>query len=452
MKACYAHAAGSLRQVRVLTRLLILVCANLICALAWAAPGNTDWTSVYAPGGEPSSVSVMTVSGTTAYAEISGPYNGEPSSNADIHLRAFDIPTGALLWENDWAASGIDDAVSDIAASGGRVFIAGAVGANSQFRSYDWVARAYAGDSGTVLWEDRCAVGSAERVLATPRWVYVAGTCSTGTTQTVRVRAYAAATGKLHWEISIPVMSRVFAITLSSDKLVVAGIEKNTGDSLLVRAYGTTRGNYLWQRRPEAAQNILNRVYLAADSRVAYLAWWSDHGDGTYTSAVVAYETVKGHLRWQSFLDDKLSGLALGQGWLYVAKAGGDSMVSAFNASSGLLLWQDHPGTPAAPFGASALAIGGNQLFVGGNAFHPLHESTSNFLVRAYTLSGKLLWADDVPTQASANGNVEDIGWSDGFTVTSGTGFYPPPPQLSVFWQMEGYTAPALRRASLGSP
>lgn len=445
MKPC-SRAPLSWKRVCDLARILAITSAALACVSAWAAPGNTAWSSVYPPGGEHDAVSVMTVSGTTAYAEISGPYNGEPTSNADVHLRAFDIPTGAALWQDDWAPSGIDDGVSDISASGGRVFIAGAVGEMiSEFNAYDWAVRAYAGTSGTVLWEDRCPQGSARRVIATPRWVYVAGACVTETTSVVRVRAYASATGKLRWELKIPDISSIYAITLADDRLVVAGPDHDTGQSLLVRAYGITRGHLLWQRSPPTPQGAFARVdsaFLAANSRVAYLAWGASNGQ----AAIVAYDTGTGRVHWQSYVNDAITALTLAKGWLYVAKAGGESMVSAYDASSGLLRWQDHPGTPAAPFRASALAVGGNQLFVGGSALHPLHEADTNFLVRAYTLGGTLLWADDVPTSAGAN--VEDIAWSNGFTVTSGTGFLPPPPQLSIFWQVQGYTASAVRRAS----
>ena len=167
MRIHHPCASSTLKRVRAFARILIFACIAPACAPAWAAAGNTAWTSVYAPGGEPASMSVMAVSGKIAYAEIAGPYNGEPSSDADIHLRAFDIPTGAVLWEDDWAASSIDDSVSDIAASGGRAFIAGLVGSNSQFRSYDWMVRAYAGKSGAVLWEDRCPAGFAEPLTST---------------------------------------------------------------------------------------------------------------------------------------------------------------------------------------------------------------------------------------------------------------------------------------------
>jgi hypothetical protein len=188
----------------------------------------------------------------------------------------------------------------------------------------------------------------------------------------------------------------------------------------------------------------LNSALLTADSRVTYLAWSANNGK----AAVVAYDTNTGHLRWQSYVDDQITDLALTQGWLYVAKAGGESMVSAYAASSGLLRWQDHPGTPAAPFKALALAVGGNQLFVGGSALHPLHESSSNFLVRAYTLGGKLLWADDVPTQALYGAQIESIGWSGGFAVMSGTSGRLTQPYYSNYWQVQADSAPSVRASS----
>lgn len=437
-------------------RRILPLAALLACTSAWSSPGDTAWTSTYDPGGEPSSMNAMTVSGTTAYAAISGPYNGEPSSHADIHLRAYDIPTGALLWEDVWTSTGqLDNSVSDIAASGGRVFIVAVRGVPGtfNFRSYEWAVRAYVGNSGTVLWEDHCPGGGADRVVATSRWVYVAGACTTGATQTVRIRAYAAATGKLRWERRIPDMYSLSAIALAGDELVVTGIEDLTAQSLLVRAYDVIRGRLRWQRRPELPQGaVVSGSYLAADGRVAYLGWWSDHGDGTSTGTVAAYESTRGRLRWQSHLDGPVTGLALAPGWLYVAKAGGESMVSAYGANSGLLRWQDSPGTPAAPCRASAVTVGGNQLFVAGSAYHPLHETASNFLVRAYTLGGTLLWADDVPTQAKYPANVWEIGWSDGFAVMGGTSGFFQPPFGSTFWQEQGYVSPALRRTSFRSP
>lgn len=458
MKTHWPDASRTLKQLRGLARALIVACAAFATAPAWAAPGNTAWTSIYNINGELNWPSVMTVSGNTAYAAISGPYNGEPSSHADVRLRAFDIPTGHLLWENVWTALGeLDNTVKDIAASGGRVFIAASRGdlANTggNYPSYDWAVQAFGGNSGTVLWEDHCPDGSADRVLATRDWVYVAGACTTGTRTVVRVRAYAAATGKLRWETQIPALSHIWAITLSGNKLLVTGPDSSTGESLLVRAYGIARGNLLWQRTPATPQGAFVRVdsaFLAATSGTAYLAWGASNGQ----TAVVAYYTSTGRVRWQSYVNEPIAALTLAQGWLYVAKAGGESMVSAYNASSGLLLWQDHPGTPAAPFAASALAVGGNQLFVGGNALHPLHESSANYVIRAYTLSGKLLWADDVPTPASGGAaNVTGIGWSDGITVTTGTGYFANPTGgYSLVWQVQGNLAPARNHASFRSP
>jgi outer membrane protein assembly factor BamB len=194
----------------------------------------------------------MAVSGGIAYSASPSPFSGDPGSNADIRLRAFDIPTGALLWEDVWDAStrSLDDSVSDIAASAGRVFITAIGGSNSdQPPTPFWVVRAYAGSSGTVLWEDRCPSGHASRVTATSTWVYVLGACSDGTDEVARVRAYATATGKLRWEIRIPNMLATNAITLSNDRLVVACID--TSEALVLRAYDIKRGKFLWQRKPQ---------------------------------------------------------------------------------------------------------------------------------------------------------------------------------------------------------
>jgi hypothetical protein len=421
----------------------------VICAAAWAEPGASAWNDEYDPGFGQSSADFVVAAGNTAYVAGAGPYTGSPSSNADIRVRAYDVASGTQLWENVWDPSGShgDDTVNDLAVNHDRVYIAGQSANAMTVGSHSYVVRALDGATGQPLWEDQCgqANSTAGSIAVTARRVFVVGNC-TNTTSAGIVRAYDASTGTVVWQVddfAVPL-----AVTVSGNKVVVAGY--NTFDPsthvFVVRTYSIARGRFLWESRPDVPQGSFRQVRLIASDTVAYIAWSGVDSNGAREGLVTAYGSSKGRLHWASTTSDYVTGLALAKRKLFVAEGGTQALLSAYDESSGALLWRDQPGTAGALVSAAAVTTGGNQVFIAGEALSST-SSAPTFLVRAYTLNGTLLWQDDAPTAAPLGASAQSVAWSQGITIASGDIGRTTPPIPSTHWLVRAYSSTSQRAA-----
>jgi glucose dehydrogenase len=123
--------------------------------------------------------------------------------NQDFLVRAYDPQTGALRWEDQRDPAGFNDVAEALAVRGGQVFAAGS--GERAAGNQDFLVRAYEVKSGTLRWEDRAdkaGLNDAAFALAVEGGLVFAagfGTNAAGN-QDFLIRAYQTKDGALVWE------------------------------------------------------------------------------------------------------------------------------------------------------------------------------------------------------------------------------------------------------------
>jgi glucose dehydrogenase len=287
----------------------------------------------------------------------------------DILVRAYDARTGDRLWE-DVANKGRDDFVQGIAASRMGVFVVG-YGGNIGGSSLDFLVRAYAPRTGTLLWEDRVDNAgkddAAWKVATEGDVVFVAGSAFDGTTQELIIRAYDATSGHLAWE------SRQAGVSPSA---------------LAVDARQVFIGG-------QATTNDVPHPFLASyDAQSGKLLWQEQNGSGFVSDIVVAGSQIF------------TSGI-------------GESLLRSYDARTGQLIWDDKAGVPGHLVTPLALDVGRGFIFMSGEVAKPFEYS--EFLVRAYDSgNGHLVWEDRALRSASSGAfdiavkghRIFAVGWT----------------------------------------
>jgi hypothetical protein len=435
-------APSSDRRLTVLLRLWgllgLFLCTGLLPVPALAAAGDPLWNDEIDPGFGDTSARVVAVSDGHAFVAGAGPFQGSPSSNANIRVRAYDLASGNLLWENVWDASGVllDDDVADLAARSGRTFVAGSGGTNSSSTAF--VVRAYESDSGAVLWEDHCGTFSsyARSLAATARRVFAAGRCQSGTDTGGVLRAYSAADGAILWDardIDTP-----WSVTVAGTEVIAAGTDGS--GALVLHAYSAADGRLLWTTTSGMPVGLsLRAVQLVYGDGFAYLSWSAVDGNSVASNGLEAYRVGNGRISWQAEPGDRVNGLVLERGRLFAAEAGNTVLAAGYAAKSGRLLWQDQPGTASVSYAGLAAAAADGQFLLAGNSYDPASEQAQNFLIRAYSLGGRLLWQDDEPTTTVQGASFESVAAGHGVAVASGWNSRSTPPFGTTHWLVRAY-------------
>jgi glucose dehydrogenase len=167
------------------------------------------------------------------------------AGNQDFLVRAYDVKSGALRWEDQVDPAGGFDGVNALAVEGGRLFAAGFV--TNTAGNFDALLRAYEAKSGALLWEDQvdhAGLDDAALALTVERGrVFIAGfgTNAAGNLD-VLVRAYQAKTGTLLWEDQVDkagLDDAALALAAGGGQVTAAGVGTTaTGDmDVLIRAY-----------------------------------------------------------------------------------------------------------------------------------------------------------------------------------------------------------------------
>ena len=291
--------------------------------------GAVQWTD-HVPSCCVTSPVVVTSLHDTVFAAgyVSGPTVG----STDVVVRAYDAPTGTLLWQNVWDA-GRDDLPKSIAASPTAVVVVG-YGGNTTTYPLDLIVRAYDPVSGAILWTDQVDRGNVEdaawAVAVGPQRVFVAATTAAPSGRDLLVRAYNASSGLLNWEIGRPATS------------------------------------------PAALKVVAGRLFLAGSS-----------ANQTY---VGAFEARSGAVLWEDktpmpglFRDIQVKGERV----VAAGSSGRGLLVRAFDVRTGTQAWQDQPAVPPG-FGALATAVALNDaaVYIVGSAGQDF--AYSEVMVRAY--------------------------------------------------------------------
>jgi outer membrane protein assembly factor BamB len=157
-----------------------------------------------------------------------------------------------------------------------------------------------------------------------------------------------------------------------------------------------------------------NRVFTAGRANVAIST-----AQGEFI--VNAYDAKTGKLLWKNRIDSTANGsgeardMVASQGGVYAVglshtpDSGNDFAVRAYDAKTGVLLWEDIvDGSEGAFDQALAVAIRGNQVFAAGRLDNV--GTGGDFVVRAYRANtGTLLWQDVVDGTASGDDAAIDI-------------------------------------------
>lgn len=188
---------------------------------------------------------------------------------------------------------------------------------------------------------------------------------------------------------------------VTTPSLVIAGGKIPYGDhsEALVRAYDPSSGALRWEHQPHVGNaNEGVSALAAADGRVFATVTADRFTTTSFDWLVRAFDAATGSLLWEDDRNDgqfdRASGLAVADGRLFVAGriAAEDgtaiTVVRAYDAATGALLWEDLDGAGAFRLGESLVAASDGRVFVG-SAYPP------DTHVRAYdAASGSRLWSN----------------------------------------------------------
>ncbi|MBM4246556.1 MAG: hypothetical protein FJ148_22625 [Deltaproteobacteria bacterium] len=284
-----------------------------------------------------------------------------PASGFDWVVRAHDVRTGELLWEDARDGVGTDEPAA-LATAGGRVFVTGAAAGPDANTRY--VVRAYDAASGALLWQDLSGpVGPADvgfEVAASSGLVFAAGRIG----QALHVAAYAQEDGRIVWTYDEePGFPHVSGLVTANGRLFLAAIAER---DLLLRALDPPTGRVLWKDREAAPRSgrgfhPIFDVGLAAEAGLAVVG--RRHWDGT--AAILARDAATGAPVWRDDDPRVTLGLQIGAGRVFGASGAGELLARAFALDTGRPAWS---GTSDPEGSALALARSGSPVFVAGVA------------------------------------------------------------------------------------
>ena len=312
----------------------------------------------------------------------------------DILLQAYEGSDGTLDWEDRLSsAEGYDFIrIESVALGNGRVFAAGWGPRAGQDR--DFIVRAYAAETGAILWEDRFHKGTQDFAygISTDTQgmrVFAVGTAGSGTQDFV-VRAYEARTGALIWQDDLESEGDdvAFSVTTGQGRVFVAGRRGDlwSGD-FVVRAYNAKSGALIWQDEFDQAGFSDSALAIAEKEGKVFAVGQGFSGLGGVNNFVVrGYDSNTGELLWQDLScpndqNEIAYSITIEAGRLFVGGTSQDAsgknsvLLRAYNKSAGKLLWQDRYEEIGNSFGPF-LASGSGRLFVARN------------LLRAYNVTG----------------------------------------------------------------
>ena len=403
---------------------ILVVLSSLVATAGWCAPGDLVWQNrgQSAPFGGAFAIDIG-----ESVAVASGQICSTPTptfSTCDWFVRAHDSRTGATLWEDRVDGGGGYDSTEAVAVEGSRAFAVGWVRAAAT--GFDFVVRAYRVREGTLLWEKRIdRGGKSERafsVAASKGRVFVAGSVfGTDGRHDFSLLVFDARTGGILWESQksvAPFGGLANGVRAKGERVFVAGqVGSATPNlfSLVVRAHNAKTGALLWE--DDVADAITTTPVtpdaMAVSGNLLFVgAAVADINSNIFAHDFLlrAYDVRSGALMWtDTFHVQDGSGaaaLTLGAGRLFAAGWDCDDTVfnchyhvRAYEPHTGNLLWEDRFTGPGGdillPLPRAAFAAHGKQVFVGTGVLNT--ENRYEWSVRAYNaFSGIVQWEDRV--------------------------------------------------------
>ena len=327
-----------------------------------------------------------------------------------------------LLWQDQIdGGREIQDAANAVAVKGYRAFVAG-------YLAVDWnvelfTVRAYNTKTGELLWYDHSEDGSARAITTEGYRVLVAGIVDND----FAVRAYNIRTGELLWEDRFngdPNRSnQANAIVAHKNCVYVAGsVGEDSSSYFIVRAYHIKNGKLLWQDQVTGDPNGYSGAHaigISKNRKRLFVAGEIFNGNNSDV-LLSAYNAKTGQLLWQDLFngeedgDDIANALTVDEHRVFVAgkinPKDSDFFVRVYHAGNGNVLWYDrHNGSANSGDAANAIDVYGRRVFVAGIVENI--GKSDKFAVRVYNKrTGELLWEaySDEPV-ASWHGRADAI-------------------------------------------
>ena len=319
---------------------------------------------------------------------------------------------GTPLWEDHYNRAGGADIAYAVAATGAQVFIIGITTRDKNNPAdIDWRVQAYRAD-GTPLWQkdyDRDGSADTAQAVATDgRLVFVGGRTTrrtdTGVFFDFSVRAYRAHDGEFVWERHLhrgKSGGEVGAVVAKGGMVFVGGdtFAPEGDGEFSIYAFRATNGDILWQNHFDRAggrdfvSNIAvhgGRVFAAG---ITCQTARCDNVPSDFDFSVRAYNAVRGTLLWEDHFDlaghfDQALRVVVRGDRVFVVGHADDTannrnwIVRGYKAVEGELLWQNQFDRAGRADEATAVAIFGNTVFVGGRTDSLL--GNTDFSVQAY--------------------------------------------------------------------
>jgi outer membrane protein assembly factor BamB len=401
----------------------ILMFLAVVPSIGTAAPGDLLWENRGQPEPRGTALAIAVQGNVVVATGDVDPKRGE----LDWFVRAHDANTGVTLWEDRVGAPGFNRA-QEVAVDAGRVFAAGWL--FTPAHGFDFVVRAYDLNSGAFLWQQRVDRGGfnefAEAVVAHDGRVFVAGRVlgATGSSD-FALFAFDAQTGEPLWESvtdpsGLRLVDIAVALRAQGDRVFVAGtifaVDPDSGEdfnlasnALLVRAHDARTGAVAWEEQVPDAMNWYTRS-LAAQGDLLFVAGSMLKSPDNLDFMVRAYDAQTGALVWIDQVDQQVveSATALSATGDRLFVAGWDcdasffnchDLVRAYDAQTGAFLWQDRFNEPGGDvFGGIAnpvLEADKGQVFLGGSVLNT--EGRYEWTIRAYDAkTGTLGWEERI--------------------------------------------------------
>jgi hypothetical protein len=192
-----------------------------------------------------------------------------------FEVLAFDAFTGRLIWDNEYKPTGaVGSAANALAVQGDMVYAGGVVTTGPNFGQSDYLVRAYNLLTGAEVWQDRSPAGGYYDLITSiavqgKRVVAVGGRLFN-----FLVTGYDAQNGTIAWQNAFDSgygFDEAKSVVISNSRVFVAGEASTPGpdnrDSLL-RAYDLTTGLVLWSSQVDSGPFDFLSYAAASDDQV----------------------------------------------------------------------------------------------------------------------------------------------------------------------------------------
>jgi hypothetical protein len=357
---------------------------------ARSKPGDLLWEDRFDASRYEQAFSVATLNDSVFAAGFTRSASG---FGRDFVIRSYDARTGALEWQ-DQVDKGSDEFASGVVTDKQRVFVSGTTFIAGH--DYDWLLRAYDARSGDLLWENVFDLNgrsdfSRGTALAVGNGIVFLGgygTKADGNADWL-VRAYNAASGALVWQDhyeSGPNFDTAYTLVVDGDRLFAGGAASTESAGIaVVRAYNARTGALLWQRdTPGIPDYTYTNTITVRDGRV-FVGSVVPPNPAKFVSLVQAYDARSGALLWQDRIDkggdlDFIEQITADEGRLYAVSGGGqrcifeasppsdcNAITRTYDAATGALLWErelDLSGIGIDDYASLVAAAGKRTVFV----------------------------------------------------------------------------------------